>query len=66
MPKVEYERLVESDKNENAGTARIVRRAKQAIASGQEVVLPKSVVDRLATGENPIRVLRKRRRRKGR
>src|SRR5437016_2597129 len=58
LPKADYERLVERAESEDAGTARIVRKAKQAIASGQEHVLPKAVVDRLAAGENPIRVLR--------
>jgi DNA-binding transcriptional regulator YiaG len=58
IPKAEYERLVERANSEDVGTARIVRRAKQAITSGQEVVLPKAVVDRLAAGESPIRVLR--------
>jgi DNA-binding transcriptional regulator YiaG len=58
IPKAEYERLVERANSEDVGTARIVRRAKQAITSGQEVVFPKAVVDRLAAGESPIRVLR--------
>lgn len=58
MPKAEYERLVERADDEDVGAARIVRRAKAAIASGQEILLSKAVVDRLAAGENPIRVLR--------
>jgi hypothetical protein len=44
--------------SEHAGTARIVRKTKAAIAAGREILLPKAVVDRLAAGENPIRVLR--------
>jgi predicted transcriptional regulator len=40
------------------GVARVVRRAREALAAGREVVLPKRVVDRLAAGENPIRALR--------
>src|SRR5205807_3549501 len=58
LPKCEYERLVALAAGEDAGTARIVHRARDAIAAGREIVLPKSVVDRLAAGENPIRVLR--------
>jgi DNA-binding transcriptional regulator YiaG len=58
IPKAEYERLLERANSEDVGTTRILRRAKQAITSGQEVVLPKAVVDRLAAGESPIRVLR--------
>jgi transcriptional regulator with XRE-family HTH domain len=58
LPKSEYERLVALAAGEDAGTARIVRRAREALAAGHEIVLPKTVVDRLAAGENPIRVLR--------
>lgn len=58
LPKAEYDRLVERADSEDIGTARLVRKAKQAIAAGQEAVLPKAVVDRLAAGKNPIRVLR--------
>ena len=58
LPKCDYERLVALAASEDAGAARIVRRAREAIAVGREIVLPKSVVDRLASGENPIRVLR--------
>jgi DNA-binding XRE family transcriptional regulator len=58
LPKAEYEHLLALTQSEDAGTARIVRRARAAVGSGQEVILPKPVVDRLAAGENPIRVLR--------
>ena len=58
LSKGEYERLVALVGGEDAGTARVVRKARAAIAAGREIVLPKSVVDRLASGENPIRVLR--------
>lgn len=57
LPKSEYERLARAV-DEDAGTARLVHRARAAVATGQEVVLPKAVVDRLASGQNPIRVLR--------
>ena len=58
LPKSEYERLTALAVGEDAGTARIVRHARAALAAGEEVLLPKIVVDRLAAGENPIRVLR--------
>jgi DNA-binding XRE family transcriptional regulator len=58
LPKSEYERLTALAVGEDAGMARVVRRARAALASGDEIVLPKAVVDRLAAGENPIRVLR--------
>lgn len=59
MPRTEYEQLVERarEADEDAGTARLVARAKNEIAGGT-VLLPKDFVDRLASGENPIRVLR--------
>jgi DNA-binding XRE family transcriptional regulator len=58
LPRSEYERLVALASDEDVGTARIVRKAQAGIAGGHEIALPKGVVDRLATGENPIRVLR--------
>jgi transcriptional regulator with XRE-family HTH domain len=58
LPKEEYERLKTLAASEDAGTARIVRRAKAAIQAGTEILLPKAVVDRLAAGESPVRVLR--------
>ncbi len=59
LPRKEYESLVAkaSEADEDAGTARIVARARKEIASGSPL-LPKDVVDRLANGENPVRVLR--------
>jgi DNA-binding XRE family transcriptional regulator len=59
VPRAEYERLktLESEVEEDAGTARLIARAKKEIADGA-LLLPKEVVDRLANGENPIRVLR--------
>jgi DNA-binding XRE family transcriptional regulator len=59
VPRAEYERLktLESEVEEDAGTARLVARAKKEIAGGAPL-LPKGIVDRLASGENPIRVLR--------
>lgn len=59
LPREDYEALVTkaSEADEDIGTARIVARAKDEIASGAPL-LPKGVVDRLADGENPVRVLR--------
>ena len=59
VPRAEYERLmlIEQDAKEDAGTARLVARAKKTVAEGAPL-LTKQVVDRLANSENPIRVLR--------
>ena len=59
LPRKDYELLVAkaSEADEDAGTARIVARARKEIAGGG-LLLPKDVVDRLANGENPVRVLR--------
>src|SRR5437867_4007448 len=59
LPRAEYERLkaLADEAIEDAGTARLVARAKKEIAEGTPL-LPKEMVDRLADGENPIRVLR--------
>jgi DNA-binding XRE family transcriptional regulator len=58
LPKSEYDRLAKQTADEDVGTARLVQKARDAIATGREIVLPKAVVDRLAAGEDPIRVLR--------
>lgn len=59
VPRAEYERLkaLEQEAEEDVGTARLIARAKREVADGAPL-LPKSIVDRLANGENPIRVLR--------
>lgn len=59
LPRGEYERLkaLEQEVNEDAGTARLIARARKEIAAG-EPLLPKEVVEQLADGKNPIRVLR--------
>jgi predicted transcriptional regulator len=43
--------------DEDAGTARLVARARKEIAAGAPLI-PKAVADRIANGENPIRVIR--------
>jgi DNA-binding XRE family transcriptional regulator len=58
LPKSEYERLAKQAADEDVGTARLVRKARKAIAAGREMLIPKSVVDRLAAGDNPVRALR--------
>lgn len=59
LPRKDYEALVAkaAEADEDAGTARVVSRARSEIAGGA-TLLPKDVVDRLANGENPVRVLR--------
>jgi ribosome-binding protein aMBF1 (putative translation factor) len=59
LPRKDYELLVAKacEADEDAGTARIVARARKEIADGGPL-LPKDVVDRIANGENPVRVLR--------
>jgi hypothetical protein len=59
LPRKEYEALVAkaAEADEDAGSARLVARARKDIAAGAPL-LPKDVVDRLAKGENPVRVLR--------
>lgn len=59
LPRKEYEALVAkaAEADEDAGTARLVVRARREIGSGAPL-LPKQVADRLANGESPIRVLR--------
>lgn len=59
LPRAEYERLkaLEHEAEEDAGTARLIARARKEIAGG-DPLLPKEVVERLANGDNPIRVLR--------
>jgi len=59
LPRKEYEALVikAAEADEDAGTARLVARARSEVAAGAPL-LPKQVVDRLAKGENPVRVLR--------
>lgn len=59
LPRKDYELLAAkaSEVDEDVGTARIVAQAKKEVAGGG-LLLPKDVVDRIATGENPVRVLR--------
>jgi DNA-binding XRE family transcriptional regulator len=59
LPRKDYEALVAraAEADEDSGTARLVARARKEIAAGTPL-LSKEIVDRLANGENPVRVLR--------
>lgn len=59
LPRKEYEALVAkaAEADEDAGAARLVARARKEIAAGTPLI-PKKVVDRIANGENALRVLR--------
>ena len=59
LPRKEYETLVAKAKeaDEDAGTARLVARARKEIAAGAPLI-PMAVADRIAKGENPIRAIR--------
>jgi Helix-turn-helix len=59
LPRREYEALVvqANEALEDAGTVRLVASARDEIAAGVPL-LPKNVVDRLADGENAVRVIR--------
>jgi hypothetical protein len=58
LPREEYELLAAkaAEADEDAGTTRLVKRARKEVAGGSPL-LPKDVVNRLANGESPIRVL---------
>src|SRR5215212_67563 len=60
LPRSEYDRLVTlaAEAQEDAAASRIVRNSTRALREEREVALPKAVADRLANGENAVRVLR--------
>jgi DNA-binding XRE family transcriptional regulator len=60
LPRTDYDRLIAlaAEAQEDAAASRIVRNSARALKEGREVVLPKAVVDRLANGDNPVRVIR--------
>jgi hypothetical protein len=59
LSRKDYEALVAraAEADEDKGTARLVKLGRDAVAAGAQL-LPKDVVDRLARGDNPVRVLR--------
>jgi hypothetical protein len=68
MTKVRGKKTADDDERlEDIGTARIVRRARAALATatGKERLLPKRVVDRLVSGANPAHIFHKPTRRRG-
>ena len=60
LPRTDYDRLIAlaAEAQEDAAASRIVRNSMRALKEGREVVLPKAVVDRLANGDSPVRVIR--------
>ena len=60
LPRADFESMQMrlEDAREDKGTARLVKNALNAIEEGTEVVLPQLIADRLAVGENPIRLVR--------
>jgi len=60
LPRVEYDRLVAlaAEAQDDAAASRIVRNSARGIKEGREVVVPKAVADRLANGDNAVRVIR--------
>ena len=59
LPRKEYEALAAkaADADEDIGSVRLVASARKEIAAGTPLI-PKMFVDRIANGENPLRVLR--------
>lgn len=59
LPRKEYEALAAkaAEADEDFGTARLVAGARKEIAAGAPLI-PKAIVDRIANGENALRVLR--------
>jgi hypothetical protein len=56
LPRAEYEQLAAraAEVDEDVGTAKIVVRAKREVAA----LIPKQFADRIASGENPLAVIR--------
>ena len=59
LPRAEYDRLVAraAEADEDAATARLVARARKEVAAGAPLI-PMEVAERIADGENPIKVVR--------
>jgi antitoxin component HigA of HigAB toxin-antitoxin module len=57
----DYEALIKRAKrvpDEDAGTARIIKKSDAALAAGDEMELPAQVAEAIARGDNPLRVIR--------
>jgi hypothetical protein len=59
LPRTDYETLVAKaeEADEDLGSSRLVARARKEIAAGIPLI-PKEAIDRIAEGENALRVLR--------
>lgn len=59
LPRKEYEALAAkaAEADEDIGTARLVARARKEIGAGAPLI-PKKVADRIAKGENALKVVR--------
>jgi ribosome-binding protein aMBF1 (putative translation factor) len=59
LPRKEYELLAAKarETDEDFGTARLVERARKEIAAGMPLI-PKQVIDRIASGQNALRTFR--------
>lgn len=59
LPRKEYEALAAkaAEADEDAGTARLVARARKEISEGAPLI-PMEVVERIAAGDHPIRAMR--------
>jgi len=59
LPRAEYEALIErlEEAEEDAGTVRLIDRGLREIAEGAPT-FPMDVANRIADGENPVRVFR--------
>ncbi len=59
LPRKEFEALAAkaAEADEDFGTARLVARARKEIAAGAPLI-PKVIIDRIAKGGKPLRVLR--------
>lgn len=60
LPRSEYEALKarRGDTTEDAASRRILSQSATAIRRGRDIELPAAVAERIARGENPIRVIR--------
>lgn len=59
LPRKEYEALAAraAEADEDAGTVRLVARARKEVAEGAPLI-PMEVAERIAAGEHPVRVMR--------
>ncbi len=61
LARSDYDALVKRAKgltSEDEGTARVIDRSDAALAAGNEIELPAAEAERIARGDNPLRVVR--------